>query len=153
MRKYFLLSAAALMIATNANAGTGYAEVTANATIEYVSQMECSDLSFGKILLINDGQPISLTRHSSEDANDQTPNILSVSGSGLASCTLQGATISDFDIENKVELYLASGEILNLSIYRDEISGDTISFSSQLSSTDFPLDGEYTGSFTVFVTY
>ena len=51
MRKYFLLSAVALMAATTANAETNYAEVTASAEVELASSFSCGDLHFGKLVI------------------------------------------------------------------------------------------------------
>jgi len=51
MRKYFLLSAIALLAATNVNATTDYAEVTARAKIEVANTFECDDVDWGTIVV------------------------------------------------------------------------------------------------------
>ena len=61
MRKYFLLSAVALLTATNANATTDYAEVTAKATIEVANQMECSDWDLGTIVIKSNNPTTTIT--------------------------------------------------------------------------------------------
>ena len=45
MRKYFLLGVA-MLVATNVNATTDYAEVTAKATIEVANTITCSDIDW-----------------------------------------------------------------------------------------------------------
>jgi len=51
MRKYFLLSAVALLATSTANATTDYAEVTAKATIEVAGTFDCPEIDFGKIVV------------------------------------------------------------------------------------------------------
>ncbi|MBE6450831.1 MAG: DUF4402 domain-containing protein [Alphaproteobacteria bacterium] len=51
MRKYFLTCTVALLATSTANATTDYAEVTAKATIEVATQLDCSELDFGTIVV------------------------------------------------------------------------------------------------------
>ena len=54
MRKYFLLSAVALMVATNVNAA-GQSSFNASVNIELASKVQCTrDLDFGKIVVVAD---------------------------------------------------------------------------------------------------
>jgi len=51
MRKYFLLSAVALLATSTANATTDYAEVTAKATIEVATEFTCDEINWGTIVV------------------------------------------------------------------------------------------------------
>ncbi|MBE6450388.1 MAG: hypothetical protein E7016_00295 [Alphaproteobacteria bacterium] len=51
MRKYFLLSAVALMAATSANATTAYTSLEAEVKIEYAVKFDCEKMDFGTIVV------------------------------------------------------------------------------------------------------
>ncbi|MBQ8870046.1 MAG: hypothetical protein IJ019_01560 [Alphaproteobacteria bacterium] len=86
MRKYFLLSAVALMATTNANASdtryTGTLEVTGN--VEYAATFTCTELKLGTI---------TFDFNKIHDNNIESTN-LSVTGSGTASQGNSGEVIS-----------------------------------------------------------
>ncbi|MBQ8870899.1 MAG: hypothetical protein IJ019_05940 [Alphaproteobacteria bacterium] len=50
MRKYFLLSAVAILMTNTATAETDYANVMVSATLTKASAITCSNLNFGNII-------------------------------------------------------------------------------------------------------
>ena len=104
MRKYFLLSAVALLAATSANATTDYAEITAKATIEVANKYTCSELNFGTIVLKQDNQDSILTLDTDSllgVASTTTGDILSVSGDlSLPEC--DGNISNEFPVDPSI---------------------------------------------------
>ncbi|MBQ8870588.1 MAG: hypothetical protein IJ019_04355 [Alphaproteobacteria bacterium] len=56
MRKYFLLSAVALMISGTANARTTFDYMNVSANLIGAEEMTCSDLTFGDIIIKNENK-------------------------------------------------------------------------------------------------
>ncbi|MBE6450854.1 MAG: hypothetical protein E7016_02690 [Alphaproteobacteria bacterium] len=144
MRKYFLLSAVALMISGTANATTDYAEVTAKATIEVAGTFTCEDLDFGTIVVKQNNSVMSLVAPGS--TSESLPEgIISVSGSGVAMC--DGTSFSD----GKISLDLKNENNQTMNLLVDKVAGDTL-----VGTLTIPTEvkaGTYTGSFTVTQTY
>ncbi|MBE6450687.1 MAG: hypothetical protein E7016_01840 [Alphaproteobacteria bacterium] len=83
MRKYFLLSAVALMISGTANADNASLTAEVYAKIEHVNQITCSPLDFGTIYLKKNNAESVLS------ASDFTPSgdIISVFGGSAGYCS------------------------------------------------------------------
>ena len=148
MRKYFLLSAVALLVTTSANATTDYAEVTARATIEVANTMECSDWNWGTIVVKQKNAEFTID----SDGTTESKDVISYDNGGqdsLVTCTSSntllwpdGLALSDITLtsgSNKIT-------IKNVYAYLSFING-TLSIPANVKA------GEYTGSFTVTHTY
>ncbi|MBQ2810547.1 MAG: DUF4402 domain-containing protein [Alphaproteobacteria bacterium] len=161
MRKYFLLSAVVLLVTGTANATTDYAEVTAKATIEVASQMNCYGMDFGTIVVKKDNAESTVTVYVGEAPNDQmyyntTGDILSVSGSPAAGvCISENGSNSEklsFNIPSSVVLTGDNGT-MNASLSQGFSSGGMIIIHGTLTIPPSVKAGDYTGSFTVTATY
>jgi len=147
MRKYFLLSAVALLVATSANATTDYAEVTAKATIEVATKFSCDNIDYGTIVVKQNNSPFVI------DAElgvvDDTNSLISWSGdTGITGVSTCGITFDD-DFNENVTLKNNNGDKITLSVY------SRYDDSFLISALRIPAQvkpGEYTGSFTVTVT-
>jgi len=146
MRKYFLLSAVALLATTTANATTDYAEVTAKATIEVVREVTCGDLNFGTIVVKQNNEASTITL----GVNSPTIN-----GNGIISSTTQYAPFCDLNLAmnanmpDSVTLTNENGETMtvnNIGVTNDEQIAATLNIPSNVSA------GTYTGSFTLVYT-
>jgi len=153
MRKYFLLSAVALMAATTANATTDYAEVTAKATIEVAGTFSCSDMNFGTIVVkqqnaettISYGEGLENTRY------DKT-SILSVTNVSNSLCSTLTTEDTGVSFPESIEL-TANGKSTKLIYYPEMDIEYAPSFYGILKIPAQVQAGEYTGSFTVTHTY
>ncbi|MBE6450465.1 MAG: DUF4402 domain-containing protein [Alphaproteobacteria bacterium] len=147
MRKYFLLSAVALLVASTANATTEYAEVTARATIQVAGIFECSDLDFGTIVVKqNNGISTIFVDSSGYDEPDISGDIISVTGESMAGCYSDEA---NYNMPTSVELS-AEGKTKKLTVELNTTEtdiGGKLTIPAQIES------GTYTGSFTVTSTY
>ncbi|MBE6451812.1 MAG: hypothetical protein E7016_07645 [Alphaproteobacteria bacterium] len=155
MRKYFLLSAVALLATTTANATTDYAEVTAKATIQVARTLECSSnvLQCGTIVVKQNNKEMTLFCGAPSELADLLPplpeDIISVSDTNTLDCPnanfgVNGTEISTIDLtsgNNKMEFSVAGETVAD----KDYIAG-RLTIPSQVQP------GEYTGSFTVTVT-
>ena len=159
MRKYFLISAVALMAATSANATTDYAEVTAKATIEVAGTISCTDLDFGTIVVKQNNADSIVNTFVGTDENEdfisassKTGDIISVSGASPAHCSYTDDyhTSSGIDIPTSVTLSGSNGSMTATLKMSDEswfyIEG-TLTIPAHVKA------GEYTGTFTVTATY
>ncbi|MBQ2811454.1 MAG: hypothetical protein IJF12_04715 [Alphaproteobacteria bacterium] len=148
MRKYFLLSAVALLSATTANATTDYAEVTARATIEVAGTFECDDIDYGTIVVKQNNKEALI------NSFDTLPeDIISISNNNasLISCSVPTSEFnSDIEISD-VTLKNEQGDVITLtSIIAESATGN---IHSQLLIPNNVKTGEYTGSFTLTYTY
>ncbi|MBQ2811199.1 MAG: DUF4402 domain-containing protein [Alphaproteobacteria bacterium] len=147
MRKYFLISAVALLAATNANAAPDYAEVTAKATIEVAGTFECTDMDFGTIVVKQNNKETTLVENLSESKSMgyNVDDIISISGEGYSRCTTNSSILNVS--EPNITLSNASNDKLSLSV--EDVGGflgGTLIIPANVKA------GEYTGSFTVTVT-
>ena len=150
MRKYFLLSAVALLTTSTANATTDYAEVTAKATIEVAGTLECSDWNWGIIVVKQNNAEFTMD----SDGTTESKDVISYDNGGqdaLVHCTIpNNSTSSWYDGLELSDITLTSGSnkitIKNVYAYLSFING-TLSIPANVKA------GEYTGSFTVTHTY
>ena len=150
MRKYFLLSAVAALVASTANATTDYAEVTARATIQVAGTVNCTDMDFGTIVVKSgraDDTVVSISAFDNEITFD-TAHVLSVTGASRGECY---PTSNDYVMKSSSSTVLTNqnGDTLSLVIESDD-------FESFGGSLTIPADvnpGTYTGLYTVTYTY
>ncbi|MBQ2810792.1 MAG: hypothetical protein IJF12_01340 [Alphaproteobacteria bacterium] len=144
MRKYFLLSAVALMAATSANATTDYAEVTAKATIEVATKHSCSNLDFGTLVLKQGNKAFNYGHAGpSWDASTSHEDLISASGISF-SCELPVGFGGQEEYKGIILKNKNSDELmLNLIVSN---SGEFF-YSAALEIPAEVKAGEYTGSF------
>ena len=143
MRKYFLISAVALMAATSANATTDYAEVTAKATIEVANTFTCPNLDWGTIVVKQQNDDIIIVSESGSDSDD----LISYSGTGKTECNID--VMNDYG--ETISLKNSSGDTINILIQSEYSESPSL-----ISTITIPANvkaGEYTGLFTVTKTY
>ncbi|MBE6450726.1 MAG: hypothetical protein E7016_02045 [Alphaproteobacteria bacterium] len=144
MRKYFLLSAVALMLTSTANATTDYAEVTAKATIQVAGTFTCNNLDYGTIVVKQDNEDMVI-----EDNMSESEDFISMSGSGDVVCN-----VNDFgndDIENTLDLLSSTSDDVLTLVY-----GASNEMNSLFTALHIPANvaaGVYEGSFTLTRTY
>ena len=147
MRKYFLLSAVALLAATSANATTDYAEVTAKATIEVATKFSCDELNWGTIVVKQDNEEFLILQDGSSTSDD----LISISGNGLTSCSYDDLSDVSFPETNYENVILTNdnGDEIELT--------EVYSFDNEIGTTlvipDNVQPGEYEGHFTITLTY
>ncbi|MBE6450662.1 MAG: hypothetical protein E7016_01715 [Alphaproteobacteria bacterium] len=144
MRKYFLLSAVALLATSTANATTDYAEVTAKATIEVATEFTCDEINWGTIVVKANNPDFTLYTDSLE-----TPEILSITDYNLNGTCYKNGTPYNGEFEGSTTLKNANGD--ELGTYASWTTD--YPFHSVLSIPANVKAGEYTGAFTVSVTY
>ena len=139
MGKYFLLSAVALMLTSNANATTDYAEVTAKATIEVAEQFECDEIDFGTIVVKQGNEEFTIGDISTGGDVSHIDDIISWRGGNTyAYCT----GMNTEDIERfTTELTNAAGDTISLIIE----SSDGNALQSDITIPANVEAGEYTG--------
>ncbi|MBQ8870842.1 MAG: hypothetical protein IJ019_05655 [Alphaproteobacteria bacterium] len=151
MRKYFLLSAAALTMTTSANATTDYAEVTAKATIEVAGTFDCDPLEFGTIVVKSGRtEPTVVTIDKDVAADFDKNHIVSISDAVVAYCYNASAPNGlDNLTETSVTLKGSKGSLdVTLIPYRVQgVIGGALTIPADVKAD------EYVGSFTVTVTY
>ena len=144
MRKYFLLSAAALLAASAANATTDYAEVTARATIEVAGTFSCSNMDFGTIV-VKQNNEISVVSLPSQSFLQTTKigDIISVSDSTSSICD----TNENISVPPTVTLSNGTDTLSSTVFSSANIIYGSLSIPANVKA------GEYTGSFTATITY
>ncbi|MBQ8870803.1 MAG: DUF4402 domain-containing protein [Alphaproteobacteria bacterium] len=154
MRKYFLLSAVALIISGTANAATDYAEVTAKATIEVAGTFTCSDLDFGTIVVKQGNEEFDISSFDLNEGVTYDNYAISISGFNPSECAYSGGYDAGDD-----------GTFPPITSYLRNANGDSLLFSADFQNfyggelhgtLTIPANvkaGEYTGSFTVTLTY
>ncbi|MBQ8870400.1 MAG: hypothetical protein IJ019_03390 [Alphaproteobacteria bacterium] len=146
MRKYFLLTAVALIAATTANATTDYAEVTAKATIEVAGTFSCSKINYGNIVVKQKNRAFSILAHDLSSDGGYADDLISITGANnaVSTCT---ATIPD-SVGGYVELTNSNGDKIGVE-YHGENTTNLYSFISIPAEVKA---GEYEGSFTLTLT-
>ncbi|MBE6450514.1 MAG: hypothetical protein E7016_00950 [Alphaproteobacteria bacterium] len=137
MRKYFLLSAVALLAATSANAKTDYAEVTAKATIEVATKYGCDELNLGKIVVKKNNAEFTFS-----EADQSDDNLISVENN-----------ILDLHCEGPLDPIIANIDLKNpdapdkvIKLNYDGISAwYTVTIPANITA------GEYSGTITMTV--
>ena len=156
MRKYFLLSAVALMAATTANATTDYAEVTAKATIEVAGQLDCSNsIDFGTIVVKQNNAESTVVLDENYEILGEiqyTGDIISVTNaSSFPRCGLPDISITNASIPENIVIKSGT-ESLPLKL-TSSIGSDGVNIYATLTIPAKVKAGDYTGSFTVTATY
>ncbi|MBE6451846.1 MAG: hypothetical protein E7016_07820 [Alphaproteobacteria bacterium] len=148
MRKYFLLSAVALLATSTANATTDYAEVTARAEIQVAGTFECDDIDYGTIVVKQNNKEALIY-----SLGTLPEDIISISNknASLISCSVPTSEFnSDIEISD-VTLKNEQGDVITLTSIRTESA--TTNIYSKLLIPNNVKPGEYTGSFTLTYTY
>ncbi|MBE6451768.1 MAG: DUF4402 domain-containing protein [Alphaproteobacteria bacterium] len=88
MKKYFLISAVAILAATNVNAAQyqGYATLTAGAEIKRANEITCTVLNFGTIIVKED--EYGEVYWNSDETIGYSGGVVSVDGAELAECSV-----------------------------------------------------------------
>ena len=162
MRKYFLLSAVALLATSTANATTDYAEVTAKATIEVAGQLDCTNsIDFGTIVVKANNAESTVNF----DLGSFTGDILSVSAftnpdnfvegsyNGAVGCdvTTDGVEGATYSIPPSTKLKNGEKEMtLTLDTGQD---ADFLYITPKLTVPQKVTAGDYIGAFTGTATY
>ena len=158
MRKYFLLSAVALMAATSANATTDYAEVTAKATIEVANELNCWDLNWGTIVVKQNNQAFTLDSASST-SEEVMAQVIRYDEDGYFICNGIGSDTADYNLPDTVTLTSDNaGTPLTLRILTPGpesmgIDDGSVVIYSELSVPANVKPGYYESQFTVSFTY
>ncbi|MBQ8870910.1 MAG: DUF4402 domain-containing protein [Alphaproteobacteria bacterium] len=159
MRKYFLLGAVALLAASNANATTDYAEVTAKATIQVASSATCDILNFGTIVVKQGNEDSTVTLDSDDYSKPIiTGDILSVSGANVPACSFGDGT-GELTGGNSLPTSLTltgdkTGETMTVTNFEMYDESDYSYYI--LATLNIPAGvaaDVYTGSFTVYRAY
>ncbi|MBE6450346.1 MAG: DUF4402 domain-containing protein [Alphaproteobacteria bacterium] len=165
MRKYFLLSAVALLAASTANATTDYAEVTAKATIEVANTFTCSELNFGTIVMKqnNEKTELWLTHDgSSLDSYDiDSTNIISATDYDTANCSFDSVVAGNITLPTSIQLTgVNTSEKLTVDSFgyagvggEPDVSFNKLHIGAMLHIPSKVTADEYIGSFTVSVVY
>ncbi|MBQ8869822.1 MAG: DUF4402 domain-containing protein [Alphaproteobacteria bacterium] len=163
MRKYFLLSAIALLATSTANADN-YAEIEMTAKITEADSITCSPLNFGHIVLDNkndgnEGNIKILFDDFEITDNGGGKRIVAVNGSSAAICDISNSSTITFPNDAKITGPNGDLTVGDFQAYYDEYTGDVYRIGATLyipGSADTEMEslaGEYTGSFTLTVTY
>ena len=149
MRKYFLLSAVALLATSTANATTDYAEVTAKATIEVAGTLSCTNMDFGNIV-VKQGNSEIVINYSSEELFTNSSDVIATEGeTSFIACDGVDFYANEPSYPSNVSL-TASGKAKALSL---ELSHFGDGFDGSLT---IPADieaGTYENSITITYTY
>ncbi|MBE6450456.1 MAG: hypothetical protein E7016_00650 [Alphaproteobacteria bacterium] len=124
MRKYFLLSAVALMAATSANAENSYGTVEVNADIKYVNNITCSSLELGTIYLDSASEEDGTFSVSIDQAYNLGGSVVRVDGADASEC--------NFGLTSEIDLS---------KVYME----DTITLGNKDNTIDVALDMQQTG--------
>jgi len=151
MRKYFLLSAVALLATSNANAefsdGQYYGIITANASIVNATKVTCTDLDFGRIVL--DNQRTTDTTIEISPTNGKitsSDSVISVTNYKMGNCN--PISVEGMGGEIVIDLKNEHGDTINA-----EITGFEKNIGGILTIPSDAKDGDYSGSYTVIYFY
>ncbi|MBE6451719.1 MAG: hypothetical protein E7016_07155 [Alphaproteobacteria bacterium] len=155
MRKYFLLSAVALLATSTANATTDYAEVTAKATIEVANQLECVSTSIGWGIVVkqnNDDIVITNDTSASSDLISLTSGNPGDTNEGTTFCSM---TENDtFSLPDSVPLKNGDKVItFTPKAEFDEMGWEGARIYGDLFIPANITAGDYIGTFTITKTY
>ncbi|MBE6450474.1 MAG: hypothetical protein E7016_00740 [Alphaproteobacteria bacterium] len=158
MRKYFLLSAVAILITTTANAASDVTgNIGVNATIKHIQELNCSEFNLGTIYIKTNGQPSTVTT-----SGAVTGAAVFAEGGTDAECTGDFSSLSNIDSEQRAEFGPVIGEgedAAQLEFYIDEDSiyelgagGEGVSIGGMLHiPANYPA-GSYEGTYTLYAT-
>ncbi|MBE6451830.1 MAG: hypothetical protein E7016_07740 [Alphaproteobacteria bacterium] len=162
MRKYFLLSAAAILAANTANAATaaGVATVQVSAEVTPVSTVSCTELKFGNILLESDWTSFVIDTDRGCGAQCGT-DVIDVIGHQNASCTFSTVNVDDYNdatvsVPSGVTLSGDNGRTLTVGIEPfggNEIMGTIDEDVEVFDGGPSGIFGKYSGSFIATLVY
>ncbi|MBQ2810623.1 MAG: hypothetical protein IJF12_00460 [Alphaproteobacteria bacterium] len=161
MRKYFLLSAAAILAANTANAATagGTSTVQVSAEVTPVSTVSCTELKFGNILLKSDWTSFIINTENGCGAQCGT-DVLDVVGYENATCTFPNVDVEDYaetilSVPQVVRLSGDNGRTLTIALSIDEnhIIGTIEADAEGSDGGPSGIFGKYSGSFTASLVY
>ena len=153
MRKYFLLSAIALLAASNTNAATDYANIELSAKVEYANTLTCTPLNLGTIVL-SSNESGEVSYFLPTDSIGPSGSVLSVTGASGGTCT------SNIDLESEgwsyeLENYLSrigddiGADSLTVSPEDIQAQGKSLAFAVRLFIPSGTSAGDYIGSMTL----
>ncbi|MBQ2810689.1 MAG: DUF4402 domain-containing protein [Alphaproteobacteria bacterium] len=160
MRKYFLLSAVALMSASNVMAASESGTFQAKAQVNIVNHVTCSDMDFGTIYLKAGNARSTIYMDAAENI-EITGDITSYTGQKPAKCTLTGTF--DFEdmaynliIDDKLELTGGTGDDYDgmdgypawIDSVSTDVEGNEITIGGTLNIPAKFTGGTLTGTFT-----
>ena len=155
MRKYFLLSAVALMATTTANATTDYAEVTAKATIEVANTLNCAPNEFGwHIVVKQNNSDILITMNQSGIVSNSSDFISLSEIDGLNGATTTACFFvegADINIPDTIALKNGTKEIVLTPVLLP--MGNMLAIAGDISIPANITAGDYIGTFTISQTY
>ena len=153
MRKYFLLSALALMTATNVNAAEGAATIQVEAKLIEPTIIDCTALNFGTLKVKRGSANANFTMSTAGEISVDAPSngwvLIQSQGAQAGNCTLNETpiTMAGFAsgkayLNDEETIYADMFEIENgvltarLTILKDaEITGEQLSGSTTISFT------------------
>ncbi|MBQ2810656.1 MAG: hypothetical protein IJF12_00630 [Alphaproteobacteria bacterium] len=150
MRKYFLLSAVALLAATNVNAGiTDAGKIDVSATITRVNTYSCTPLNFGNIAIANDTSGwVELQAHAPEDPLETSSSVISVEEYSLAYCLTNDENVYEdlttWSVPSTVELSDGTDTLYATITVDTKYIGGRLEIDEYLDSAD-----TFTGSFYI----
>ncbi|MBQ8870957.1 MAG: DUF4402 domain-containing protein [Alphaproteobacteria bacterium] len=161
MRKYFLLSAVAMLATSTANATTDFAEMTARATIEYANVFEFTDLNFGTITLATDKYDIELPLSCTGDVEYYPSDgaVVNVTGADAArlKVTSKVPNIDNLILpsDGDVELLGDNGTIVLKNVHKcaESDDGSDLSIGATILIPASTPAGTYVNSFVIMATY
>ena len=148
MRKYFLLSAVAALVASTANATTDYAEVTARAEIQVANESTCDDIDFGTIVVKDENDDFTIG-YSGITGNGKSDVISVGEYTKYIYCTNMGDSANIE--EETIILKNKTGDEMSLRLIGGRPSDEE--FAVYLDVPNSVQPGEYTASFTIAITY
>ncbi|MBQ8869825.1 MAG: hypothetical protein IJ019_00430 [Alphaproteobacteria bacterium] len=146
MRKYFLLTAAALMMATNVDAeSNAYSELAVNVTIAHANEVNCSDVNFGTLYLKAGHGDVNVRLINDVTTESDSPDFVSADAPEAAYCQLDAASVMYFSSETVT--LSAEGESKVLTFKPEQWEYNSINGTLSIPAGVTPTS--YTGSFEV----
>ena len=158
MRKYFLTSAVALMVATNVNASAVNGTFTANVKLEKSTTITCNqNLSFGTVVFSDGGTGTVHLEPTGEIS--KTGDVVSISGATNAVCqtntgkAFDAQTLIINDGKSTIQLsHTEYGEtFINIDV-NSMISDNKVEFGGDLAIDNLEA-GTYTGTVNFAIVY
>ena len=146
MRKYFLLTATALLSATNVMAeSNAYSELSVNATIAHANEITCSDVNFGTIYLKANHGDLVVDLVDDLVLESNSSDYVSSTDTASAYCELNED--SEMLFSSETVTLSAEGESKVLTFKPEQWSRSSINGTLSIPADVTPTS--YTGSFEV----
>ena len=146
MRKYFLLSAVAMLMATNVNAeNNAYSELAVNVTIAHANEVNCSDVNFGTLYLKAGHSDVNVRLIDDVTTESDSPDFVSADAPMAAYCQLNTPSVMYFSSETVT--LSAEGESKVLTFKPEQWDDNSINGTLSIPAGVTPTS--YTGSFEV----